>query len=152
MCRKESVAIPPKIKTTLRPYQQEGFSWLVHLAANGFGGCLADDMGLGKTLQAITLLQQIYDPEEPKEVTISPSAPENVTVDQSGQLSFFGTDSPDDKPYEEVKDRQEESAIIPASLIVVPTSLLPNWKREIRKFSTLRCLYLYRRSEKERSL
>lgn len=86
--QKESVAIPPKIKTTLRPYQQEGFSWLVHLVANGFGGCLADDMGLGKTLQAITLLQQIYDPEEPKEVTISPSAPENVTVDQSGQLSF----------------------------------------------------------------
>ena len=147
--QKESVAIPPKIKTTLRPYQQEGFSWLVHLAANGFGGCLADDMGLGKTLQAITLLQQIYDPEEPKEVTISPSAPENVTVDQSGQLSFFGTDSPDDKLYEEVKDRQEESAAIPASLIVVPTSLLPNWKREIRKFSTL-SVYTYTGDQKRK--
>lgn len=46
--QKESVVIPPKIKTVLRPYQQDGFSWLVHLAANGFGGCLADDMGLGK--------------------------------------------------------------------------------------------------------
>ena len=147
--QKESVAIPPKIKTTLRPYQQEGFSWLAHLAANGFGGCLADDMGLGKTLQTITLLQQIYDPEEPKEATISPSAPENVTVDQSGQLSFFGTDSPDDKPYEEVKDRQEESAVIPASLIVVPTSLLPNWKREIRKFSTL-SVYTYTGDQKRK--
>ena len=33
--QKESVVIPPKTKTVLRPYQQDGFSWLVHLAANG---------------------------------------------------------------------------------------------------------------------
>lgn len=139
--QKESVPVPPKIKATLRSYQQEGFSWLVHLAANGFGGCLADDMGLGKTLQTITLLQHGYDPEAKKEIVPSQSSPEYVTVDSTGQLSLFGMDMPEERPLEEVKQRNEEPTL-PASLIVVPTSLLPNWKREIRKFSTL-SVYAY---------
>lgn len=146
--RKETVALPPKIKATLRPYQQDGFSWLVHLAANGFGGCLADDMGLGKTLQTITLLQHIYDPEAPKEIVLPIISPENITVDSGGQFSFFGMDLPDEKPYGEVKNRKDEAAL-PASLIVVPTSLLPNWKREIRKFSTL-SVYTYTGDQKRR--
>jgi len=45
-----NVAVPRTLKATLRPYQQKGFSWMVHLHKQGFGGCLADDMGLGKTL------------------------------------------------------------------------------------------------------
>ncbi len=143
--QKESVVIPPKIKTVLRPYQQDGFSWLVHLAANGFGGCLADDMGLGKTLQTITLLQHIYDPEEPKAVVLSSPAPQNITVDSSGQFSFFGMDMPGEIPYEEVKKEKEETTV-PASLVVVPTSLLPNWKREIRKLS----VYTYMGDQKRK--
>ena len=132
----------------MRPYQQDGFSWLVHLAANGFGGCLADDMGLGKTLQTITLLQHIYDPEEPKAVVLSSPAPQNITVDSSGQFSFFGMDMPGEIPYEEVKKEKEETTV-PASLVVVPTSLLPNWKREIRKFSTL-SVYTYMGDQKRK--
>ena len=146
--QKESVVVPPKIKTVLRPYQQDGFSWLVHLAANGFGACLADDMGLGKTLQTITLLQHIYDPEEPKAVVLSSPAPQNITVDSSGQFSFFGMDMPGEIPYEEVKKEKEETTV-PASLVVVPTSLLPNWKREIRKFSTL-SVYTYMGDQKRK--
>ena len=146
--QKESVVVPPKIKTVLRPYQQDGFSWLVHLAANGFGGCLADDMGLGKTLQTITLLQHIYDPEESKAVVLSSPAPQNITVDSCGQFSFFGMDMPGEIPYEEVKKEKEETTV-PASLVVVPTSLLPNWKREIRKFSTL-SVYTYMGDQKRK--
>ena len=33
---------------TLRPYQQQGLSWLSFLHQFGFHGILADDMGLGK--------------------------------------------------------------------------------------------------------
>ena len=48
--------LPAGLGATLRPYQVEGFHFLAHLAANGFGGVLADDMGLGKTVQALAWL------------------------------------------------------------------------------------------------
>ncbi|MDZ7641046.1 MAG: DEAD/DEAH box helicase [Desulfurivibrio sp.] len=48
--------VPAGLKTTLRPYQLEGYHWLRQLAELGFGACLADDMGLGKTIQALALL------------------------------------------------------------------------------------------------
>jgi superfamily II DNA or RNA helicase len=48
--------LPAGLLATLRHYQEEGFHFLAHLAANGFGGILADDMGLGKTVQALTWL------------------------------------------------------------------------------------------------
>jgi len=49
-------AVPPELEGVLRPYQVEGFAWLVRLTHWGAGACLADDMGLGKTLQALALL------------------------------------------------------------------------------------------------
>ncbi|MGH7943438.1 MAG: SNF2-related protein [Opitutaceae bacterium] len=48
--------LPAGLTATLRPYQQEGFHFLAHLSANGFGGVLADDMGLGKTVQTLAWL------------------------------------------------------------------------------------------------
>ncbi len=44
---------PPGLKAQLRPYQQQGLSWLQFLSSFGLSGVLADDMGLGKTLQAL---------------------------------------------------------------------------------------------------
>ena len=49
-------AIPKTLKAELRPYQEEGFLWMVRLAEWGAGACLADDMGLGKTVQALAIL------------------------------------------------------------------------------------------------
>jgi len=49
-------AIPKTLKAELRPYQEEGFSWMVRLSEWGAGACLADDMGLGKTVQALAIL------------------------------------------------------------------------------------------------
>ncbi len=48
--------VPIAFEAELRPYQEEGFQWMVRLADAGFGACLADDMGLGKTIQALALL------------------------------------------------------------------------------------------------
>ncbi|MFZ5445920.1 MAG: SNF2-related protein [Myxococcota bacterium] len=48
--------LPAGLKTSLRPYQREGYEWLLRLAAWGAGGVLADDMGLGKTVQALAVL------------------------------------------------------------------------------------------------
>jgi SNF2 family DNA or RNA helicase len=80
--------IPSTFVGKLRPYQEEGFSWLCSLNDNGIGGCLADDMGLGKTIQAI-----VYLLEKGKQ----------------------GLDNP--------------------PLIICPTSLIGNWKREINLFA-----------------
>ena len=55
--------VPSTLKAELRPYQINGFHWLVWLYNNGLGGCLADDMGLGKTVQTIALLEYIYSQE-----------------------------------------------------------------------------------------
>jgi SNF2 family DNA or RNA helicase len=49
-------AIPAGLCADLRPYQREGFQWLVRLSSWATGACLADDMGLGKTLQALALI------------------------------------------------------------------------------------------------
>jgi superfamily II DNA or RNA helicase len=48
--------VPADFEGTLRPYQIEGFRWLMRLASWGAGGCLCDEMGLGKTLQALAAL------------------------------------------------------------------------------------------------
>ena len=45
--------VPEGLQATLRPYQQDGLSWLQHLRQHALGGVLADDMGLGKTLQTL---------------------------------------------------------------------------------------------------
>ncbi len=50
------VAPPAGLKAELRPYQQEGLTWLNFLREHGLHGILADDMGLGKTVQALSLL------------------------------------------------------------------------------------------------
>lgn len=47
---------PAGLGVELRPYQQEGLSWLAHLRELKLGGILADDMGLGKTAQTLAFL------------------------------------------------------------------------------------------------
>ncbi|MBK8170200.1 MAG: SNF2 helicase associated domain-containing protein [Sandaracinaceae bacterium] len=84
----DPVAKPRTLKADLRPYQKEGFSWLVFLHNAKTGGILADDMGLGKTLQTIALLC-----------------------------------------WMKAKDKEG------ISLVVAPTSVVPNWQREIEKFA-----------------
>ena len=86
------------LKTTLRPYQQEGVNWLWLLSQLGLGACLADDMGLGKTMQVISLLLILK------------------------------------------KKRCERP-----SLLVLPASLIGNWKAELEHFApSLRSLFFHR--------
>ncbi len=50
------VSTPGSLQATLRPYQAEGYRWLVQRAEQGMGALLADDMGLGKTVQVLACL------------------------------------------------------------------------------------------------
>jgi SNF2 family DNA or RNA helicase len=83
-----SVPKPRTLKADLRPYQKDGFSWLVFLHELNSGGILADDMGLGKTIQTIALLLW-------------------------------------------AKSKYKRKL----NLVVAPTSVVPNWEREIGKFA-----------------
>ncbi len=49
--------LPVGLTAQLRPYQEQGYQWLMRLAECGAGACLADDMGLGKTLQSLAVLE-----------------------------------------------------------------------------------------------
>lgn len=177
-----SVPVPQTIKAKLRPYQQTGFSWMMHLYEKGFGGCLADDMGLGKTLQTLTLLQNIYKPTKPSASarpaiaagTSSQSVCTPQEAEPDGQFSLFSFDSEEDvlptmqeireknipetvpsqieksshlseavpiqtEPSKQKPNKPEPTKPIkkPATLIVVPTSLMHNWRREAKRFTTL---------------
>ena len=48
--------VPPGFVGRLRPYQQDGLSWMAFLRRYRLGACLADDMGLGKSVETIALL------------------------------------------------------------------------------------------------
>ena len=52
---------PGGLHAVLRPYQQQGFEWLVFLWGHALGGVLADDMGLGKTLMCLALAQHVHE-------------------------------------------------------------------------------------------
>ncbi|MDR2627597.1 MAG: DEAD/DEAH box helicase [Dysgonamonadaceae bacterium] len=121
------VLIPASLDKVLRPYQKAGFYWLLHLYHNHFGGCLADDMGLGKTLQTTALLQYIYEG----------SMQQKTASFGSGQLSLFEEDA--------------FASCLPASLVVVPTSLLHNWKIELQRFSPGLKTYLYAGNDRYRT-
>ena len=112
--RKRPFSGQNKLKGTLRPYQEEGLNWLYFLTSLGLGACLADDMGLGKTIQIIALLLALK-------------------MDRS----FL---QKDDGFGPEGSDHQGSKT----SLIVLPASLLSNWKAELRRFApSLEALFLH---------
>jgi len=112
---KEKIAVPKNVKAKLRTYQEEGFNWMYGLYKNGMGGCLADDMGLGKTLQTLTLLLKLK--RRKRSIHVSASNK------NSAQLDIFA------------EQHTGDETIQPASLIVLPTSLVHNWYNEIQKFT-----------------
>ena len=104
---------PENLKALLRPYQSEGYQWMMNLNANNFGGILADDMGLGKTLQTLALLQSVK-----TDVIIDPSEKIADAIDNELISSIVLT-----------------RRSLP-SLIIMPTSLIHNWEAEIKKFAS----------------
>jgi SNF2 family DNA or RNA helicase len=128
---KTELPIPENLKAQLRNYQFEGYHWMHQLNKNGFGGCLADDMGLGKTLQTLTLLLKLK--------RLKTGVIIRNPMASGGQLDLFA--------------QQPETAEVdyqPASLIVLPTSLVHNWDNEIRKFTPSLKVYKYVGSQRNK--
>lgn len=108
---------PGELNATLRPYQLHGFHWLAAVQQAGLGACLADDMGLGKTVQTIAFLLHVHQQGHPD------SSPGNGQL----QLDMFAT--PERAPLQ--------------ALIILPASLVFNWKAEIRRFAPHLRVYVH---------
>lgn len=58
----EEKPLPPHgLKATLRPYQLEGYQWMLSHQRGGSGCLLGDDMGLGKTVQTIAVILHYFE-------------------------------------------------------------------------------------------
>ena len=139
----KSQALPVEVCAELRNYQQKGFSWLVNLYENNFGGCLADDMGLGKTLQTIALLAHITSKYNLANPIQRPAAYEPETFIEGEkdtvQLSIFDAIVAN----ETTAIAPTQVSARPTSLIVMPTSLIHNWHNELKRFAPSLKVYIY---------
>ena len=97
---------PEGFTGALRDYQRDGLGWMEFLRRFGFGGCLADDMGLGKTVQVLALLEQRRQLR---------AGANGAGANGNGKPDTNGAAGP--------------------SLVVVPRSLVFNWKQEAAKFT-----------------
>ena len=53
--------LPATLQADLRPYQSLGAGWMFDRVQRFGGALLADDMGLGKTVQAIALIERLFE-------------------------------------------------------------------------------------------
>lgn len=128
----QAAALPEGLRAVLRPYQQQGYEWMHRLYRSGLGGCLADDMGLGKTLQMIALLLRY------KQEGVKPSSPQKMP-ETGMQLDLFGV-AEEDVPAGNTGEGKPEYH---TNLVVVPASLVHNWRNEFRKFAPQLSVTIY---------
>jgi superfamily II DNA or RNA helicase len=98
---------PANFQGELRAYQRDGLGWLHFLNRFGFGGCLADDMGLGKTVQVLAFLEA-----------------RRQSLIAGGEPGLRSSEDPATRP----KTGHP-------TLVVVPKSLVFNWKAEATRFT-----------------
>ena len=104
------VPVPAALQAELRPYQQEGLDWLAMLWRHRIGGILADDMGLGKTVQSLALIAHAHE-----------VAGRGADGAGGGSADDAGADGDATRPPGPF-------------LVVAPSSVVPNWEAEARKF------------------
>ncbi len=111
---------------TLRPYQEDGVRWLWFLTRLRLGACLADDMGLGKTVQVIDLFLRLRADDAAAAGATQPA--------QAAKTVRAAT-----------KQAERAAAPRPPSLLVVPASLVGNWKQELGRFAPqLEAIFVHR--------
>ena len=100
----------PLIKAQLRPYQLQGFRWLVSTLQAGFGACLADDMGLGKTLQTICALVHLWEEKKVKRALVA--APTSLLGNWQQEFKRFAPEVPTLLYHGPTRKLSEEPVVI----------------------------------------
>lgn len=104
-----TTSVSPLLLTELRPYQQQGFDWLVFMREQGFGVCLADDMGLGKTVQLIAYLLHIHRTQSVQEPSFI-ICPTSVLGNWQKELARFAPDLRVHVHYGQLRSKDESFA------------------------------------------
>ena len=132
--------LPKLNNVNLRPYQITGYQKITALQSNGFGAILADDMGLGKTLQVITIFADTYPQGNgisfDKFYTDAETGPKK-------QLDLFADFTEAAASTTKKATQTKAGKSIPASLVVMPTSLVHNWYYELRRFAPWLSIHVY---------
>ncbi|MCX6839752.1 MAG: DEAD/DEAH box helicase [Verrucomicrobia bacterium] len=148
-------APPPNLHATMRPYQLKGFAWLQFMTRLGLGACLADDMGLGKTIQVIALLlarqnKALWTHPTAPHLTSPPrgEGPEFAALPQSGSLSPHGGE----RARVRGGSQTHSATKLNPALLIVPASLVGNWKAEVAKFAPDLKLFIAHPSQTSREM
>ena len=83
------VTVPDGLDAMLRPYQEQGLTWLAALWDADLGGVLADDMGLGKTLQGLALLERARELGQLDDAPVLVVAPASVVGTWAEEAARF---------------------------------------------------------------
>jgi hypothetical protein len=113
----------------LRPYQRSGLSWLAFIDQFGLGACLADDMGLGKTIQLIALL--LY--ERSRSAIAHDGESNSPGPGRDDKVQING--APDTDSYPGQDRGYVPGERVGPTLLIVPTSVVSNWHRELARFA-----------------
>ncbi len=137
----EPIENPPLLNGTLREYQRRGVAWLQYLENLGLNGCLADDMGLGKTVQIIARLvneKAEFDQDNQNDQVPGDAQVQELTKTTKGRKTKKASSLESASPELTSPESNESNlpnAIFKPTLLIAPTSVVGNWRKEIEKFA-----------------
>ncbi len=129
---------PRNLKATLRPYQEQGLSWLRFIHELGSGGVLADDMGLGKTIQTIALLLSLKQDRKDEPLRSLIVAPTSVVSNWLREIDRFAP-SLTTALWHGAGRRENRSELDQVNVIITSYALL---RRDIDLLKELRLDYV----------
>lgn len=124
--------LPPlseHLQQVLRPYQQEGYEFLVDRVASGVGAILADDMGLGKTLQILAVIDSMArEGTCARAMVVCPASVMGVWMEQAKQfcpeLRFASYRGTADRRREVLEDPNWQVLVVNYALVRVDIEIL----------------------------